>query len=109
MKIFNMLKKHFVGNSDANENCLLIFKDSKEVKDSSGYFPDKLPYIFMKEVIKDDITYTELKVPDKHTLLLSKEITEGMLTEIDLIETYLDQLEMIDISKNQSTIKKEIK
>ena len=105
-----MLKKHFVGNSDANENCLLIFKDNKEVKDSSGYFPDKLPYIFMKEVIKDDITYTELKAPNKYTLLLSKEITEGsVLTEIDLIETYLDQLEMIDISKNQSTIKKEIK
>ncbi len=45
MKIYNMLAKRYVSNADADFNCLLIFKDRKEIKDSCGYFPSNLPMI----------------------------------------------------------------
>ncbi len=50
MKIYNMLKKHFVGNADANMNCLLVFKNKQEIIDNRGYYPRHLPYVFETDI-----------------------------------------------------------
>ncbi len=42
MKIYNMLLKRYVSNVDANMNCLLIFKDQKEILSQRGYYPRNL-------------------------------------------------------------------
>ncbi len=49
MKIYNMLLKHFVGNADADMNCLLIFRDHQEIVDHSGHYPKNLPRVIEAE------------------------------------------------------------
>ncbi len=59
MKIYNMLLKHYVPNFEANMNCLLIFKDKKEIKDSCGYFPANLPKIIETDLEDDSVKAIE--------------------------------------------------
>ncbi len=50
MKIYNMLRKHFVGNAHANMNCLLIFRNHQETIDHLGHYPKNLPRLFEADI-----------------------------------------------------------
>ncbi len=50
MKIYNMLEKHFVGNADANMNCILLFKNNQEIYDHRGHYPRNLPRVTEKVI-----------------------------------------------------------
>ncbi len=59
MKIYNMLLKQYVPNFEANMNCLLIFKDRKEIEDNCGYFPANLPKITENDLENDSVEAIE--------------------------------------------------
>ncbi len=96
MKIYNMLRKHFVGNVDADMNCLLIFRDHQEIIDHLGHYPKNLPKLFINEEIYDSETYIKIYMEGKHNFSIHKDLITNIQDEVDIIETYLNQIEIIE-------------